>query len=115
MDAPLPGGRAGAAVVDGRPRHGPVPAATGRILPRGRAETARQRPIGAPGRVSSASVVDLPFASVPLLAPRLAGVMDTEGKIARALEALGPLAGRDVAAVDVPGTGWVDRLRAGGT
>jgi hypothetical protein len=59
-------------------------------------------------------VVDLPFASVPSIAKRLAGVMDTEGKIPRALEALGPLAGRDVAVIDVPGTGWLDRLRAAG-
>lgn len=40
--------------------------------------------------------------------------MDTEGKIARALDALGPLAGRDVAVIDVPGTGWVARLRDAG-
>jgi SAM-dependent methyltransferase len=40
--------------------------------------------------------------------------MDTEGKIQRALEALGPLAGRDAVAIDVPGTGWIERLRAGG-
>jgi len=40
--------------------------------------------------------------------------MDTEGKILRALEALGPLAGRDVAVIDVPGTGWVARLREAG-
>jgi hypothetical protein len=59
-------------------------------------------------------VVDLPFASVPALADRLTGVMDIEGKIPRALEALGPLAGRDVAVIDVPGTGWLARLRAAG-
>jgi len=40
--------------------------------------------------------------------------MDIEGKIPRALEALGPLAGRTVAVLDVPGTSWLDRLRAGG-
>jgi hypothetical protein len=38
--------------------------------------------------------------------------MDVEGKIPRALEALGPLAGRRVALVDVPGTAWVERVRA---
>jgi hypothetical protein len=57
-------------------------------------------------------VIDLPFASVPALADRLAGSMDIEGKIPRALEALGPLAGRAVAVVDVPGTPWTDRVRA---
>ncbi len=40
--------------------------------------------------------------------------MDIEGKIPRALEALGPLAGGNVAVLDVPGTPWLDRLRAGG-
>jgi hypothetical protein len=40
--------------------------------------------------------------------------MDVEGKIPRALEALGPLEGRAVAALDVPGTAWLDRLRAAG-
>ena len=37
--------------------------------------------------------------------------MDTEGKIPRALDALGSLAGRDVAVIDVPGTAWIARLR----
>jgi hypothetical protein len=59
-------------------------------------------------------VVDLPFACVPSVADPLAGVMDIEGKIPRALEALGPLAGGAVAVLDVPGTPWLDRLRAGG-
>ena len=59
-------------------------------------------------------MVDLPFATVPSLVARLDGVMDTEGKILRALEALGPLAGRDVAVIDVAGTGWVARLREAG-
>jgi hypothetical protein len=59
-------------------------------------------------------VVDLPIACAPSLADQLAGVMDIEGKIPRALEALGPLAGRAVAVLDVPGTPWLDRLRAGG-
>jgi SAM-dependent methyltransferase len=40
--------------------------------------------------------------------------MDIEGKIPRALDALGPLAGREIAAIDVPGTGWVARLREAG-
>jgi hypothetical protein len=59
-------------------------------------------------------VVDLPFACVPSLADKLAGVMDIEGKIPRALEALGPLAGSNVAVLDVPGTAWLNVLRAGG-
>ena len=54
---------------------------------------------------------DLPFASVPALAGRLAGSMDVEGKIPRALEDLGPISGRAVAVLDVPGTPWVERLR----
>ncbi len=40
--------------------------------------------------------------------------MDTEGKILRALDALGPLAGRTTAVIDVPGTAWVARLRDAG-
>ncbi len=40
--------------------------------------------------------------------------MDIEGKIPRALEALGPLVGRDVAVVDAPGTGWLARIRDAG-
>ncbi len=59
-------------------------------------------------------MIDLPFACVPSLADQLAGVMDIEGKIPRALEALGPLAGGAVAVLDVPGTAWLDRLRAVG-
>jgi hypothetical protein len=59
-------------------------------------------------------VVDLPFACVPSLADQLAGAMDIEGKIPRALEGLGLLAGGTVAVLDVPGTPWLDRLRAGG-
>lgn len=59
-------------------------------------------------------MIDLPFASVPSLADSLADVMDVERKIPRALEALGPLAGRSVAVLDVPGTPWVGRLREAG-
>lgn len=40
--------------------------------------------------------------------------MDVEGKIPRALDALGPISGRDVAVIDVPGTGWLGRLRGAG-
>jgi SAM-dependent methyltransferase len=45
-------------------------------------------------------VADLPFDLPPPLAARLRGALDLEGKLPRALEALGPLAGRDVAIVD---------------
>jgi hypothetical protein len=41
--------------------------------------------------------------------------MDIEGKIPRALDTLGPIAGRDVAVIDVPGTGWLARLRDEGS
>ena len=53
-----------------------------------------------------------PAACDPALADLLGPVMDVEGKIPRALEGLGPLADRAVAVVDVPGTAWLDRLRA---
>jgi SAM-dependent methyltransferase len=59
-------------------------------------------------------VADQPIASVPSHADHLAGVLDIEGKIPRALDALGPLKARDVAVFDVPGTGWIARLREAG-
>ena len=55
-----------------------------------------------------------PAASDPALADLLGPVMDVEGKIPRALDGLGPLAGRAVAVLDVPGTAWLDRLRGAG-
>jgi SAM-dependent methyltransferase len=55
-------------------------------------------------------VADLPFQLAPPLGARLAAALDLEGKIPRALEALGPLAGRDVALVDVPPGVHLDRL-----
>jgi hypothetical protein len=45
-------------------------------------------------------VADLPFELQGGLADRLARVLDVEGKIPRALEALGPVADRDVILVD---------------
>jgi hypothetical protein len=45
-------------------------------------------------------VADLPFALDGSLAGRLARALDREGKIPRALEALGPIADRDVALLD---------------
>lgn len=47
-------------------------------------------------------VADLPFQLPAPLAERLSAVADPEGKIVRALEALGPLAGRDVIVLDLP-------------
>lgn len=45
-------------------------------------------------------VADLPLDLGPALAERLARALDVEGKIPRALEALGPVGGRDVVLVD---------------
>jgi SAM-dependent methyltransferase len=49
-------------------------------------------------------VSDLPFELESSLAERLGRVIDAEGKIARALEALGPVADRDVCVIDAPGS-----------
>jgi hypothetical protein len=49
-------------------------------------------------------VSNLPVSLSPDLAGRLAGALDVEGKILRGLEALGPLAGRDVLLVDAAGS-----------
>src|SRR4026208_2181139 len=48
------------------------------------------------------------------LARRLAAALDIEGNIPRALDALGPLAGRDVAWVDGAAGGLAGRLPARG-
>ena len=50
------------------------------------------------------SVSDLPVPLPADLAGRLASALDVEGKILRALEALGPVAGRDVLLVDAAGS-----------
>ena len=55
---------------------------------------------------------DLPVALPDALARRLAAALDIEGKIPRALDALGPLADRDVAWVDGETGVLVDRLTA---
>lgn len=47
-------------------------------------------------------MADLPFDLAPGLSEQLARVLDVEGKIPRALEALGPVADRDVVLVDGP-------------
>ena len=41
-------------------------------------------------------MADLPFALEPALGDALSRALDVEGKIPRALDALGPIAGRDV-------------------
>ena len=67
-----------------------------------------------PPKVCSPSVADLPVQLADPLAPRLRAVADVEGKIARALDALGPLAGRDVAYLDLPEGPLRERLAAAG-
>ena len=74
--------------------------------PRGPAECRRDRG-GLPAAYARPPWPTYPSRASRALADRLAGVMDIEGKIPRALDALGPLAGRDVAVLDVPGTGWL--------
>ena len=59
-------------------------------------------------------MADLPFDLPDPLAQRLRMAADTEGKIVRALDALGPLSGRDVALVDVPDGPMRERLLATG-
>ncbi len=59
-------------------------------------------------------MADLPFLLPAPHAERLAAVADVEGKIVRALEALGPLAGRDVLVLDLPDGVLLDRLAAAG-
>ena len=59
-------------------------------------------------------MADLPFQLPAPLAERLAAVADIEGKIPRALENLGPLAGRDVLLLDVPDGVLLRRLREAG-
>lgn len=59
-------------------------------------------------------MADLPFLLPDPLALRLRTAADAEGKIPRALAALGPLAGRDVALLGVPAGPLRDRLLATG-
>jgi SAM-dependent methyltransferase len=56
-------------------------------------------------------VSDLPVNLPPGLSERLAAALDVEGKIPRALDALGPIVDRDVALVDA-GDGLAKRLEA---
>lgn len=55
-------------------------------------------------------MADLPFDLSDPLAQRLRAAADIEGKIVRALDALGPLSGRDVALLDVPAGALRDGL-----
>ena len=57
---------------------------------------------------------DLPFVLAAPLAEQLGRVLDTEGKLARALEALGPVADRDVALLDAAGSRVAAELDAKG-
>ncbi len=59
-------------------------------------------------------MADLPFLLADPHAARLRLIADVEGKIVRALEALGPLAGRNVIVLDVPDGLFRDRLVAAG-
>jgi hypothetical protein len=59
-------------------------------------------------------VADLPFDLPVPLADRLRALADMEGKIVRALDALGPLAGRDTALLAIPEGPLRDRLLATG-
>ena len=59
-------------------------------------------------------MADLPFELDESLAQRLRGAIDIEGKIVRALDALGPLAQRNVGLLDVPAGRLLDDLRAAG-
>jgi hypothetical protein len=49
-------------------------------------------------------VADLPLPLSPDLVPRLMAALDRDGKILRGLEALGPVAGRDVLLIDAEGS-----------
>lgn len=57
-------------------------------------------------------MTDLPIELPDDLAHRLGRALDVEGKIVAAIEALGPVAGRDVAFVDTSGGGVVEAVRA---
>lgn len=59
-------------------------------------------------------MADRTFERVPHLDPSLADAVDVEGKVARALATLGPLEGRDVLLLDLPGAPSLARVRAAG-
>ena len=57
---------------------------------------------------------DLPFDLEPALAAHLEQAIDAEGKIARALEALGPVVGRDITVIDAASSRVAGQLVAMG-
>jgi hypothetical protein len=57
-------------------------------------------------------MADLPFTLPAELAAHLARALDVEGKIPAALEALGPVSGRDVGFVDTQGGGVLETVRS---
>lgn len=59
-------------------------------------------------------MADLPFQLAGPLAERLAAVIDVEGKLVRALDSLGPLAGREVIVLDAPSQALGARLATAG-
>jgi hypothetical protein len=59
-------------------------------------------------------VSNLPFGLPPDLASQLASALDVEGKIPRAVEALGPVAGRDVVLLDGKGSALDVAMTGGG-
>lgn len=59
-------------------------------------------------------MANLPFPLSADLAARLAAAFDVEGKILRGIEALGPVADRDVLLIDAEGTALAAGLQAGG-
>lgn len=59
-------------------------------------------------------MADLPFPLAGALAGRLSAAADVEGKLVRALDSLGPLAGRDVLVLGEPGDGFGARLADAG-
>lgn len=60
-------------------------------------------------------MADLPIDLRPDLATQLANALDIEGKIPHALDALGPVAGRDIVLVDGGSGALADRLAAMGS
>lgn len=59
-------------------------------------------------------MADLPFPLTGAQADRLRAAVDVEGKLVRALDSLGSLAGRDVAVLDLPPGTLLDRFDAAG-
>ena len=86
------------AIVDGRARRRDPAAQRGRHYVSRRATP--DRFAGAASPYTSPPVADLPIDLETGLSESLARILDVEGKIPRAIEALGPVEGRDVVVVD---------------